>query len=459
MFHISGPKLSRRRALRAGAALGSTALLGSVAGCQSDPSGGDGTATTDGPPSGPLATVPASAAYVVSVEVETILNSERVETAAGEVLALSQSSPDTLSELLDQAESRTGLDPRAVSEVVTFGATDGQQFGAVLRTDWSEDDIVSAADDAEADFESDTYNGVTIYESESDREEGGLAVLGDGTFAVGDAATVEAVVDVSQGDADPVSGTVRSAYEASSDGVVQLGFEVPSGGLGDDGPEATVARNTAAGHGSLRIGEDATVTLDLTAESTASAETVAGTLEDELASLEQQAARSSGGSERMQNLTERVVTVIENTTVSRDGRTVTVTTTSGVEAVGTVVGAVVASFVLGLGNSRSQTPTAAFSVAYDDSAETATITHDGGDSIPGSELSIRGTGFQSVSGADMTGPGQWRGTTSGGTDDTAVAAGDSVTIGVRSDYEVRVVWQSAEDSTSATLAAFEGPDA
>lgn len=104
-------------------------------------------------------------------------------------------------------------------------------------------------------------------------------------------------------------------------------------------------------------------------------------------------------------------------------------------------------------------PTAKFSFEFrssDDSTGVVRITHDGGDSIERESLAIRGTGFASVEGVDQTSEGTWQGSASG--DEDTVVAGDAVTVGAASDYEISLVWQSAGDS-SATLATHEGPDA
>jgi hypothetical protein len=105
-------------------------------------------------------------------------------------------------------------------------------------------------------------------------------------------------------------------------------------------------------------------------------------------------------------------------------------------------------------------PTAAFSFEYEETGDaegTLSITHDGGDSIPVAELYVRGSGFAAVDGVDQTKPGQWRGTASG--DENAVVAGDAVEVGVTSDYEISVVWESADEQAAATLASGQGPDA
>jgi len=114
------------------------------------------------------------------------------------------------------------------------------------------------------------------------------------------------------------------------------------------------------------------------------------------------------------------------------------------------------------GSDRTGTraPEAIFGFEYEatgDGVGALEITHEGGDSIPRAELSVRGTGFADVESVDQTAAGQWRGTASG--DDHAIVAGDRVTVGVASDYEIGVVWEASDGDTSATLDRGSGPDA
>jgi len=109
---------------------------------------------------------------------------------------------------------------------------------------------------------------------------------------------------------------------------------------------------------------------------------------------------------------------------------------------------------------ETRTPEAIFGLEYEatgDGVGTLEITHEGGDSISREQLLVRGTGFADVEGVDQTAAGQWQGTTSG--DDATVVAGDRVTVGVASDYEVAVVWEANDGDTSATLNQGSGPDA
>ncbi|WP_436929198.1 type IV pilin [Halosimplex halobium] len=168
-------------------------------------------------------------------------------------------------------------------------------------------------------------------------------------------------------------------------------------------------------------------------------------------------------------------------------------------AITVILAAVIASFVLGLGNQAQQgAPTSTIGFEYEQIDENTasgqsnwgvlSVSHDGGDSISNEEIYIRGSGFNS-SGANYapgapfmdsvgSGPsepledwiidqggsqihhvdsGAWNGTASG--DDSAVVSGDRANVYVSSDYEISVVYQAQEGDTSSTLNEQEGPDA
>ncbi|QIO25547.1 type IV pilin [Haloarcula sp. JP-L23] len=132
-------------------------------------------------------------------------------------------------------------------------------------------------------------------------------------------------------------------------------------------------------------------------------------------------------------------------------------------AITVILAAVIASFVLGLGDTASQsTPQASFSFDYQEgSPNSLDIIHDGGDTIKASEIYIRGTINEGSSTSVDVAWGDFSGA------NTEVSAGASVTIdgtnavGTAPDggYDVRVVYEAAEGDNSATLAQDSGPDA
>jgi len=116
-------------------------------------------------------------------------------------------------------------------------------------------------------------------------------------------------------------------------------------------------------------------------------------------------------------------------------------------AITVILAAVIATFVLGLGDQVSNSsPQASFSFDYD-GTDTLTVTHDGGQGIDASNLYIRGTD-------DEDGP--WGGTTGS---NSKVKAGNSDDVAVTDGSTVRVIWESSDGSDSSTLATWNGPDA
>jgi len=134
-------------------------------------------------------------------------------------------------------------------------------------------------------------------------------------------------------------------------------------------------------------------------------------------------------------------------------------------AITVILAAVIATFVLGLGDQISNTaPQASFSFDYEEGASAPadsnlqldadtnpavgnlTIRHSSGQTIEDSNIRIVANPGGNVDGADTT-------------FDTQISAGSSTTVYVDSDAEVNVVWQSSDGGDSATLGQWTGPDA
>jgi flagellin-like protein len=125
-------------------------------------------------------------------------------------------------------------------------------------------------------------------------------------------------------------------------------------------------------------------------------------------------------------------------------------------AITVILAAVIATFVLGLGDSISNTaPQASFSFDYDQSPDSTpskslgsggnalTITHNGGDSIEDNRLTV-------TDGSDTI---DW------GTSGSQVVAGSSINVEIDNDDVVRVIYTSESGDSTATLGKFEAPNA
>ncbi|MDQ2071400.1 type IV pilin N-terminal domain-containing protein [Haloarcula sp. H-GB4] len=143
-------------------------------------------------------------------------------------------------------------------------------------------------------------------------------------------------------------------------------------------------------------------------------------------------------------------------------------------AITVILAAVIASFVLGLGDQAQQaTPQASFSWDFDESVGNpdygvVTITHDGGDTISGNELYVRGSNIIDGSSngmssgdydLDSTTTGEQTFGNSKTIGATEVSAGTSMNVAVSDAYDLRVVYETQEGDSSATLAQDSGPEA
>jgi len=148
-------------------------------------------------------------------------------------------------------------------------------------------------------------------------------------------------------------------------------------------------------------------------------------------------------------------------------------------AITVILAAVIASFVLGLGDQAQQTtPQASFNFNYDQSGtnDVLTITHEGGDTIDNSRVMVKSdTDFRagldnsssSSSGTqhkELAIDSSWTvsgsSTTWVGNDLSAGSSFDIVGDGVSlNGATVRIVYEAQSGDSSSTLATWEGPDA
>jgi len=122
-------------------------------------------------------------------------------------------------------------------------------------------------------------------------------------------------------------------------------------------------------------------------------------------------------------------------------------------AITVILAAVIASFVLGLGNTQETVPNTNFDFDYDDPSDTLEISVSGGESFTARRVSFEGSNIGGFSGQ------RWDEKASAGPQ-SQISAGESVEDSpVTSDYEIQVIWISEDTETSTTLAEDSGPEA
>jgi len=428
---------SRRGVLKMGAGLVSLATL---AGC-SDQSGDDSQSST-----GTLASVPAGVNVVATLDFQRLLDDDLLRQRFEEAASSSgqMSGGGSIEDALDQVEQSLGLDPRSISEAVVAAeiANGTENIAVIVDTDWTESAVESAILDGSPSGESTTYEGQAIYQS----QESAVGVLPSGKYVLSTPEYARDVIDVAQGSAESVSGNITDGFNAASDGYMRLAFELPSGATSQGSMSPLLTEIEYGYGGAYRDGDTRGGELVLEMTSSDAATQFASSAEQGLSVL---ASEITSGSQN-EELAADMMSVIEATTVEQNGSTVTIENTDGQGLLPLIPAAVVASFVLGLGEQGTAPPPRAnFSFDYDGSE--LTITHTAGDRIPSSELYVRGDGVSPT--------GRWDEIADGSSSGPRVMAGDSITLDADPDYEVSLVWKSSDRGTSSVFASDEGPEA
>lgn len=453
---------SRRDLLRSGVAL--TALT-TLAGC------GDLMDSLDtGSSSSTLGPVPDGAGFAMTVDATAARNDAATETLVDAWLAglarreyASEEQPESYDEALDRFEEELGLDPTAVSSFTPFLDVGGlygfgfSGYGTLVEADWSAEDITDSLEDSTGQsYEQDEHYGQPLYSPSEQQYFGAavwLGVLGDGQFVVGAEGVVRESIEASLGEVESLDGRMQEAHAATRDGPVRFVLDLPLDVIPDeverDGttvqlePLNEVATVAGAVYGD---GDNRGIEVTMDCDDDDTAENLTDTIDGFTAFVQPDIER------------EPLETALDEVSVSQDGSDVVLRYENTVEDLAAAIEA-----LAGPSEDRSErqrVPTVSFSFDYDSARETVFVTHSGGDTVRRSALSIRGEGFAQTPDAEMAGPGPWRGSASGEIDgEPAVVAGDEVAVGVRSDYEVSVVWESEDGSRSATLAQDRGPDA
>jgi flagellin-like protein len=132
-------------------------------------------------------------------------------------------------------------------------------------------------------------------------------------------------------------------------------------------------------------------------------------------------------------------------------------------AITVILAAVIASFVLGLGDQNNPAPTVNFEFSYDSTAGSdgeVVVTHGDGDEVNSDNLYIRGEQIdESAKETTKADPPTWTNINGGQTD---VSAGKSVTIVLSNpgdEYVLNVVWEDPGSDSTSTLSTDRGPAA
>lgn len=308
------------------------AAMLATAGCSGILTGGDGGSAGGAQ----LDSVPNDATMVGYVDAAGMVGDDSLRELANTAFTAQNensefySGPTSVDEWLEQLENDSGLDPTKVQDMTFFGTpgenvpTNAEQAGMILRTDFSEDELVAAMEESGSELSEETYADTTLY-TYGYEGQNALASLGDGTFAVGDRSAVQSVLDVDAGDADALSGDLRTRFKNTDSGYVRFAAsvpqdQVPTEQLGQGSPVNTSSFNTVEYvTGSMATsGDEVSTQVNLVSSSSDDASRINDVIDGALSIY------SGAGNEEIRK-------TLENVEVSQDGDTVTVSFSDNVD--------------------------------------------------------------------------------------------------------------------------------
>jgi len=229
---------------------------------------------------------------------------------------------DTYADALQKLEEND-VDISKFNSMTMFGSdteegpvgTQQSDFGAIIDTDWTWDDLVRATETnlGEQFQETRTYGGADIYINGSNGPGPAtwLADIGDGTYILGQSRSVTAAIDTLNGDSPAVGGVLRDTYTEIGDGFMKIAVDVRDTNNQQFGKTSVVTmRHTAEGE---RINFGVNIEMGTQQEATQFAET-----------MQFLVVRANSGedteSEEVQQAREKLT---DSITIGTDGRTMT----------------------------------------------------------------------------------------------------------------------------------------
>lgn len=210
-----------------------------------------------------------------------------------------------LRESLSAFEAETGLDPSGFNSMLVYGQTDQtttsvdeassqEDFGAIVETDWSTDELTSAIESNESVslVEQDYTESGVLYEVQSETddsdEEVYLGVHGDGVFVIGTEDPVRNSLDVTYDGGNALEGELRDAYDDTRDGYVTFAMTLPEQDTGSQGSLAGSMTNSLGALTGVYYTDDGTIGVEgrMGTESKDIATTLNVTIHNQLASFQ-----------------------------------------------------------------------------------------------------------------------------------------------------------------------------
>jgi len=193
----------------------------------------------------PLELVPARANLLSGADLQTMLYDADLESAFGLIAAADPGMPQTLAELLVEAQSTIGVDLTSAGTALVFAdVSDGLDYvGFIASGEFDRDEVFAATQAANTDgtYIEETYNEelMLVIDANDDQDDSASAIVA-GTFVIGSVDAVRDVIDVADG-AAALGGDVLAFYKGLGDVWAKVALAVPADATDDLGDTGALA--------------------------------------------------------------------------------------------------------------------------------------------------------------------------------------------------------------------------
>ncbi|MEE9198169.1 MAG: hypothetical protein V3U26_00065 [Dehalococcoidia bacterium] len=188
---------------------------------------------TDGSSSETAGRIPAASNILVSIRIGDILADLDLVRLADDLVSPA-GAESILDQALDEAAEESGIDLRSLTSLLLFGDIDSDEyFGVFMEGPFDRSEVLSAFEAAEGPLNEDLYRGLQIYTSGA----GDTTIYFPeaGKILLGSPPAVRDAIDVQEGVADGLSGSMMDSFNELGDPLIKASFDFPEDILGDEG--------------------------------------------------------------------------------------------------------------------------------------------------------------------------------------------------------------------------------
>ena len=177
--------------------------------------------------------VPARTNILLSIRLgDTLGDSDLIGLINSVVTPLGENA--ALDQALDEIMEEAGFDPRAVTRALLFGdlESDGY-FGIFIEGSIDHNSLLSALEMDQGPLVKEEYKGQELHTGPDG--ETTVAFLDSGEILIGSPETVRDTIDVMEGEAEALVGSLLDAFEDLEESLVRMSITIPAGILSEEG--------------------------------------------------------------------------------------------------------------------------------------------------------------------------------------------------------------------------------